>query len=302
MPRLSIIIPHRRNDVELENTILSVLENKPSDSEVIVVHDGSYANPYQLQDEVLLIRDQSSTDVGMINRALMVARAQIVCLLCNGATVYGERWSEEAVDRMQHDLEIAAISPTSMEALSHKTVSGIDVSHFHLRPVLSQSHAEIKSNGELSGPSLSCGFYRRKILTAVGGWNESVHWDNIDIELAMLLNALGLKCESLSSQSAKIATLVPKAWNLADIQQIAALAVAYGLRSSKFVTAMVDLVRGSLSGKPLRSIAWAKGILSRGHATEVSRRLKAAREELKRQENAARSLAWPTAAQYRRAA
>lgn len=302
MPRLSIIIPHRRNDVELENTILSVLENKPSDCEVIVVHDGSYANPYQLQDEVLLIRDQSSTDVGMINRALMVARAPIVCLLCNGATVYGERWSEEAVDRMHQDLEIAAISPTSTEALPRTSVAGIDVSNFQLRPVLSRSHAETKSDGELSGPSLCCGFYRRKILTAVGGWNESVHWDNIDIELAMLLNALGLKCESLSSQSAKIAALIPKAWNLAEIQQIAALAVAYGLRSSKFVTAMIDLMRGSLSGRPLRSIAWAKGILSRGHATEVGRRLKAAREELKRQENAARSLAWPTAAQYRRAA
>ena len=51
VPRLSIIIPHR-NDQLLEETILSVLENRPRDCEIIVAHDGSYCDPYQLVDEV----------------------------------------------------------------------------------------------------------------------------------------------------------------------------------------------------------------------------------------------------------
>ena len=63
MPRLSIIVPHRQDDQQLEATILSVLENRPRDCEVIVVHDGSYLDPYQLSDELIYVQEEQGASL-----------------------------------------------------------------------------------------------------------------------------------------------------------------------------------------------------------------------------------------------
>ena len=80
MPRLSIIVPHRHDDQRLEATILSLLENRPRDCEVIVAHDGSYLDPYQLSDEVIYVQEeQGASVVELLNAGLMAACSPIVC-------------------------------------------------------------------------------------------------------------------------------------------------------------------------------------------------------------------------------
>ena len=74
MPRLSIIVPHRHQDSRLEATLLSLLENRPDDSEIIVVHDGSYGDPYKLVDEVIFIEEErSSNTLKLLNAGVMAA-------------------------------------------------------------------------------------------------------------------------------------------------------------------------------------------------------------------------------------
>jgi len=302
VPRLSIIIPHRLDDAALEQTILSVLENKPSDTEIIVVHNGTYADPYHLEDEVLLIRDNSSSEVGLINAGLLAATAPVVCLLCNGATVHGDRWAEIALQQMQDDMRIVATSPASRAESQQKNLLGIDLSHLSERPVLNQSQLESKGAKSLSGPRLCCGFYRRKVMTAIGGWNESVTWTNADIEMAMLFSVLGLRCELSPDTASAIDSGKPVASSLSDISQMAALAVAYGLHHSGFGPAVLDGLRGLSVGKPVKAIAWANGILSSSHTQQVRRRCQTAREQLQQLEMSARSLAVPIPVGVRRAA
>lgn len=52
MPRLSIIIPVAGNLTSLEDTLLSVLENRPDGAEVLVVLDEPYDDPYELKGEI----------------------------------------------------------------------------------------------------------------------------------------------------------------------------------------------------------------------------------------------------------
>ncbi len=44
-PRLSIIVPYCRDEAAFETTLVSVLENRPNQCEVLVPHDGSYQDP-----------------------------------------------------------------------------------------------------------------------------------------------------------------------------------------------------------------------------------------------------------------
>ena len=55
MPRLSIVIPVLGNLDRLEDTLVSVLANRPADCQVVVVLDQPYADPYDLKDEVQFI-------------------------------------------------------------------------------------------------------------------------------------------------------------------------------------------------------------------------------------------------------
>ena len=56
MPRLSIIIPALGNSARLESTLVSVLENRPLDCDIIVVHTGEYNDPYDLAGEIHVAR------------------------------------------------------------------------------------------------------------------------------------------------------------------------------------------------------------------------------------------------------
>jgi len=52
VPRLAVVIPFEGNTKALEDTLVSVLENRPDDSEVLVVLGKPYQDPYALGDEV----------------------------------------------------------------------------------------------------------------------------------------------------------------------------------------------------------------------------------------------------------
>ena len=55
MPRLSIVIPVLGDPQQLDDTLLSVLENRPANCEILVVHNQPYHDPYNLSDEVRFV-------------------------------------------------------------------------------------------------------------------------------------------------------------------------------------------------------------------------------------------------------
>ena len=56
MARLSIVIPVLRQLDRLEDTLISVLENRPADCQIVVVLNEPYNDPYQLSGEVCFIQ------------------------------------------------------------------------------------------------------------------------------------------------------------------------------------------------------------------------------------------------------
>ena len=57
VPRLSIIIPYLGSEQRLEDTLVSVLTHRPAKTEIMVVHDGSYPDRYDIGPEVDLLVD-----------------------------------------------------------------------------------------------------------------------------------------------------------------------------------------------------------------------------------------------------
>ena len=55
MQRLSIIVPLMGNLQRFEETLVSVLENRPERSEVVVVTNRPYDDPYALRGEVAFV-------------------------------------------------------------------------------------------------------------------------------------------------------------------------------------------------------------------------------------------------------
>lgn len=191
MPRISIIVAHH-NDQRLEDTLLSVLENRPRDCEIIVAHDGSYSDPYQLADEVLFVEtNDGASRVGKLNEALYAACAPVVHMLAEGVRIT-EGWCEGPVESIQSQAA-AAVTPllqtTDGRSLRY---AGLDAQSLAKRglQVVKNNCAPVAC----AGPIMAAGFYSRRLLLGLGGILEAVDAQVADVDLALSLKQLGLKC------------------------------------------------------------------------------------------------------------
>lgn len=110
MPRLSIIVPFQHRIASLEATLLALLENRPNDCEVVLVHADCYHDPYQLDgDELLLINAGANRSlVALANEGLAAAAGRIVHLLPPGTTVDRD-WCQQPMELLA-DNTLAAVS------------------------------------------------------------------------------------------------------------------------------------------------------------------------------------------------
>ena len=109
MLRLSIIIPYLGNPKRLEDTLVSVLENRPNDCEVLAVLAQPYDNPYKLDDEVCFCRAADGTGLAeLMNLGIATSRAPVVHLLTCGAEVR-EGWADVAMAHFR-DPQVASVA------------------------------------------------------------------------------------------------------------------------------------------------------------------------------------------------
>lgn len=285
MPRLSIIIAHQ-NDQQLETTLLSILENRPRDSEIIVAHDGSYADPYQLADEVLFVEtNQRCSKVTKLNEALYATCAPVVHILAEGMQV-SEGWCEGAVARIQRE-QIAAVSPL-VQALdgAKATYAGLDG-----RLLSKRSLQSVKSQvpTHCAAPLLAAGFYSRRMLLALGGFLELVDGQVADVDLALSLESLELTCEVDAQSSVFGKQSVLTARHDAQVaQDLASLLVAHrrltpglvsGLKSAtgRFLGSLVNPSQWA------PALAWGMGVVGNRLEEPVAERLESATRSLEAQ-------------------
>src|SRR4029079_2160236 len=96
VPRLSIIIPCLGGGAEFDGTLVSVLQNRPADCEVLVAHSEPYDDPYDLRGEVHFIEVPAASLVERLTDALDAASGEIVHIIGCGLEAR-ESWTAPAL-------------------------------------------------------------------------------------------------------------------------------------------------------------------------------------------------------------
>ncbi|MCA9129120.1 MAG: glycosyltransferase [Planctomycetales bacterium] len=282
MPRLSIIVPHRQDDLRLEATLVSILENRPNDCEIVVVHDGSYRDPYHLGDEVVFVQESGGVgDVQKLNAGVLAACAPIVNLLMDG-TLVQPAWTLEPL-KLFNDPSIATVA-TTVQSQNGRCAGILPMTRVEARSLQRGRVEQIRSASTPAGPAMACGFYRRRQLLALGGWNADLSVDTADVEMAWLQQTLGLSCESAVNIEIEQA-FGARNIDARTVHQLASIGVAFGLNGSGLASAAGGFMGGMLTCGPSAASAWARGILDNDLSLSIAKRINAAAENLRQLES-----------------
>lgn len=197
MCRLSIIIPFEGNPEALEATIISVLENRPDECEVLVVHPGTYDNPYGLEDdEVRIISLNEGTVVSLLNAGIRQSQGAVIGMVREGFCVTPD-WSESALDHFS-DATVGCVCPLAIQGSQPDRVYATGVSYgAGGRRRLTSANKRLPKNKPIKarplGPALALGFYARTALDHVGELDVHMSDQFADVDLAVLLNTLGFR-------------------------------------------------------------------------------------------------------------
>lgn len=208
MPRLAIVITAVGNIESLESTLVSVLENRPADSEIIVALRQPYADPYDLKDEVRFIAPaRRSKPTAALNAALAATRAPFVHTLASGCTVF-DGWTDAALARFG-DRRLASVVPlvTHAERSDKVFAAGVGYRTRGQRYLVGHGAAAtaFEPAAATLGPAHFAGFYRKGALDLVGGFSQSLGLCQADVDVALALRQAGMttaiepRCQILAS-------------------------------------------------------------------------------------------------------
>lgn len=196
MIRLSIIIPCPAPGVLLDDTLASVLQNRPDDCEVLVVHAAAYDDPYGLKDEVrFLPGDDAAELVELANRGVAASEGEIVHLLGCGFEVE-EGWTVPVLARFA-DPAVGSVTPVVVDRRRGGRIhsAGVQVGAFGGRRLFlpQEGTASRRAGVQPLGPLFGAGFYRRRALEAIGGFEPQVGPAYADFDAALSLAAAGYR-------------------------------------------------------------------------------------------------------------
>ena len=204
MARLTVLIPYFGDISLLEQTLISVLENRPVDSEIVVAHDGSYEDSYDLSDEVKFTEVNGKPSVGrFLDRVLSETDSEYVHTLLPGILAK-PGWCD-AIDQHFEDSRVGSICPIISDFQDDGKVKsvGIKADIFFGRKVVGQNfRIEMLVEESISplGPSIAAAFYRRSALEQIGQFSL-LDDASIDLEIALSLREVGFKTVIHSTSS-----------------------------------------------------------------------------------------------------
>ena len=197
MTRLSILIPCVAVDAPFESTLVSILQNRPRDCEVLVIHAQPYDDPYQLRDEVRFIAAPGKRSVAaLVNAGIAAARGEVINVAPAGVEVE-ENWSEPALAHFA-DPEVGSVCPLIIHAEERTTIATLGVGYRTGGARISIGADEpLPRQRQLAarviGPSAMGGFYAREVVAACGGFCVDLGDELADVDLALSLAHLGFR-------------------------------------------------------------------------------------------------------------
>lgn len=281
MLRLSIIVPFLDDNSSLETTLLALLENRSSSLEIIVVHNGTYKDPYDLaNDEVVMLeapRSYGATD--LINLAVSNANAPAVQVLFPGTLVETE-WYSEALDLL--DESVVCVGTPIIANETGKTIYGLE------RTALPHLRLAARRSSQVA-PLISGAIFHRNTWELFGGLCPKVSREGAEVELQLLLDAMELKTSISSSATLKapVHSIVGVEIGYETGKVCGQIACAYGAVEGSGVAVdsiakqLSHLAGGIMSPKSVAErLGWVMGVRDRTYETIVRDRLVHAAERL----------------------
>ncbi|MGH7135756.1 MAG: glycosyltransferase family 2 protein [Pirellulales bacterium] len=191
MLRLSIIIPALGDWEALETTLVAVLQNRPPRSEVMVVTNATYADPYDLREEVQFVQGARRAGlVELVNQGVATARGEVLHLVCCGATV-SDGWTDAAL-RHFRDSKVAAVAPLVVDSgcvTNVATAGSVWSPGGKWSPFGSGEQADVvaETGKNWIGPAFVAGFYRRSLLVELGAFDSSLPAELAAVDLGLRL-------------------------------------------------------------------------------------------------------------------
>lgn len=196
MLRLSIVIVHCGDVASLEDTLVSVLQNRPRSCEILLVHRGDYRDQYQLDGEVRFARvAPTATPLAMLNAGIVAARSEVVHLLAAGVEVT-DGWTVPALSHFDDPL-VGSVSPLVLDAHQPRIITagaGYVSDGRRICLLAGQAYAaDSPPRATVVGPTLLAGFYRKSALDAVNGFADELGIPLADIDTALAQQAVGFR-------------------------------------------------------------------------------------------------------------
>ena len=193
MSRLAIIIPVAGSTEGLESTLLSVLERRPDDCELIVTTNVPYDDPYKLQGEIQILKVPPRYRlVDCVNRGIQSTTATIVHILAVGSQVT-DGWTDYALHRFDNP-QVAAVIPIVRDATQPQRLLSAGVAYRgHGRAAPSDRVGS--PTGTPIGPILGAAFYRKSVLDDLVGLPSAIGDELAAVDLALTLHSAGWRLE-----------------------------------------------------------------------------------------------------------
>ena len=278
MPRLSLIVPFQCDSQALENTLVSVLELRSPDDELLIVHRGEYQDPYGLQgNEAKVLETPASTSLAeQLNIAVQNATGDVLQVVLPG-TVLEPDWCVDALaafDELDVDMIALGVSGSGANSLQY----GFEADLIPQRRATGEA-------SKIAGPLLAGTMIRRSAIECLGGWNTKIPGDLIDFELCLMAKLLGLQVGVVEGSSVtcdESRSMVLSHYELG--RSIGQLASAFSEISDSaiviepLVRRLGHLASGLVSTKlAAERLGWVLGVRDRSWSGAIGKRVESAK-------------------------
>ena len=192
-PSLSIVIPATSDVAALEDTLVSVLEKRPADCEIIVALGCEYDDPWNIRDEVRFVQAPvGSSLVACVNLGVASSAGRVIHVL-NAGWRATEGWTNGPLDHFDDDATVAVV-PLTVSADDHERVvsAGIRCSRGGRRiEAVPGRHGSPKTAAP-HAPALEAGFWRSDFLRQAGpGFSTACGDSCADADMAVAVSRSG---------------------------------------------------------------------------------------------------------------
>ena len=194
IPRLSILVPLDQKTAAFEETLISVLENRPEASEILVCHDGRYDDPFDLCDEVRFVNAASSGIVDLVSAGAGEANGRFVHVLGSGFKATAG-WADAAIEKFEH-FDCGSIASVVRNQESGRIVAAgwQDSSDRLCKASCQGMHEASKSSAKLVGAYLQASFWRRDLLLSLTDAFKTTEMTEASVAYEYLARQAGWRC------------------------------------------------------------------------------------------------------------